>query len=301
MEIKYITNDKIDKQKWNNCISSAENGLIYAYSYYLDIMAKNWDALILNDYEAVMPLTWNKKYGICYLYQPAFTQQLGIFSKSSLTPHFMEGFISCVKKQFRFAEIFLNFGNTFPGEQLQANFILLLKHSYTVISLGFKNDLIKNLKQAEKFNLSYVSSNDYKQAIDLYINEYASRMPHVKANDYNAFRKLCAVLSSKDMLVIRKVLSPSGDLLAIALFLKDKKRLYNVLSTILPAGKTTAANHFLFDQLIKEFATRIDVLDFEGSDIKGVAAFYKKFGAINKPYFFLKYNNLPWPIKYLKK
>ncbi|MEI9908814.1 MAG: hypothetical protein WDO71_03560 [Bacteroidota bacterium] len=23
-------------------------------------MARNWDALILNDYEAVMPLTWNK-------------------------------------------------------------------------------------------------------------------------------------------------------------------------------------------------------------------------------------------------
>lgn len=44
-------------------------------------MAKNWDALVLNDYEAVMPLTWNKKYGICYLYQPPFTACLGITGK----------------------------------------------------------------------------------------------------------------------------------------------------------------------------------------------------------------------------
>ena len=49
-----------------------DNGLIYAYSFYLDTMAKHWDAFILNDYEAVMPLTWNKKYGITYYYTSPF-------------------------------------------------------------------------------------------------------------------------------------------------------------------------------------------------------------------------------------
>ena len=32
-----------------------------------------WDALVLDDYAAVMPLTWRRKYGTRYLYQPAFT------------------------------------------------------------------------------------------------------------------------------------------------------------------------------------------------------------------------------------
>ena len=58
--------------KWDNCITNAPNGLIYGYSFYLDHMAKQWDALVLNDYEAVMPLTWNKKYGI-NLFIPAFS------------------------------------------------------------------------------------------------------------------------------------------------------------------------------------------------------------------------------------
>ncbi|HRF18349.1 MAG TPA: hypothetical protein PK977_09275 [Chitinophagaceae bacterium] len=59
--IRYLTHREIDKAKWDYRVSSSSNGLIYAYSYYLDTMSKNWDALVLNDYEAIMPLVWNKK------------------------------------------------------------------------------------------------------------------------------------------------------------------------------------------------------------------------------------------------
>ena len=81
-QIKYLQHKEIDKSKWDACISRAPNGLIYPYSFYLDAMAKHWDALVLKDYEAVMPLTWNRKYGFYYLYQPAFTASLGVFGKN---------------------------------------------------------------------------------------------------------------------------------------------------------------------------------------------------------------------------
>ena len=75
LHIQYLSHDEIDKPKWDRCIDEAPNGLIYSYSFYLDHMAKHWDGLVLskgphsdNDYEAVMPLTWNKKYGLHYLY-----------------------------------------------------------------------------------------------------------------------------------------------------------------------------------------------------------------------------------------
>ena len=80
--IRDVLHKEIDFIKWDNCISNAPNGLIYGYSYYLDHMASQWDALVLNDYEAVMPLTWNRKYGIHYLYQPFLTAQLGVFGKN---------------------------------------------------------------------------------------------------------------------------------------------------------------------------------------------------------------------------
>ena len=64
--INYKRHKEIDFKKWDNCIESAINRNIYATTWYLDLVCKNWDALILNDYEAVMPLPWNKKWGVKY-------------------------------------------------------------------------------------------------------------------------------------------------------------------------------------------------------------------------------------------
>ena len=86
MPVHYITYQQIDKSKWDNCIDTAANGLVYGYSFYLDAMAKHWDALVLDDYEAVMPLTWNKKYGITYLYQPFFAPPW-VYLAISFRPH----------------------------------------------------------------------------------------------------------------------------------------------------------------------------------------------------------------------
>ena len=55
--IRYVTRAELDVQLWDNCITNASNGLIYAYSFYLDTIAKQWDALVLDDYRMVMPLT----------------------------------------------------------------------------------------------------------------------------------------------------------------------------------------------------------------------------------------------------
>mgnify|MGYP005608752309 FL=1 len=54
--IQYFSYQQIDKKKWDNCIAAAGNGLLDACSGYLDSMAVHGDALVLKDYEMVMPL-----------------------------------------------------------------------------------------------------------------------------------------------------------------------------------------------------------------------------------------------------
>ena len=93
-QIRYVKRKDIDAQKWDECISNSPNGIIYAYVFYLDCMADQWDALVYNDYEAIMPLTWRKKYGVAYLYQPFFTQQSGIFSQQPVTASIIAAFLS---------------------------------------------------------------------------------------------------------------------------------------------------------------------------------------------------------------
>ena len=93
--ISYIKRAAIDADKWNASIRSAPNGNIYATAEYLDCMAVNWDALVADDYNIVMPLTWNRKYGFDYLYQPPFTASLGIFG-SELNDQKVKSFLDAI-------------------------------------------------------------------------------------------------------------------------------------------------------------------------------------------------------------
>lgn len=122
-----------------------------------------------------------------------------------------------------------------------------------------------------------------------------------RSEDYDAFTKLATQLMQSGEGFIRKVNLSSGELLAIGFFAKDKHRIYNLTSTTLPNGRTLEANHFLFDQLIREFSGSGLLLDCEGSDLQGIARFYQKFGAVNQPYFFWKSNRLPAILRWWKR
>ena len=109
--IQYLQHNQIDKAKWD--ATMAKCGNIYAYSWYLDVVHPNWEALVEDDYQSVMPLTGGKKFGVNYLFQPYFVQQLGVFSKAPMTPEKTEEFLNAIPKKYRFAEIRLNESNTF--------------------------------------------------------------------------------------------------------------------------------------------------------------------------------------------
>lgn len=307
MHIVHLTYDEIDRKKWDACIRQSLNGLIYAETVYLDHMAVNWDGLVLGDYEAVMPLTWKKKWGIKYLYQPAFFQQGGIFSAKKLSKATIASFIQKASTAFRFAEITLNYMNEPVPEKglqikLRNNFILQLGKGYKHLYSRYDDYIKQRLKRLSKFCLQYKKDDDIAGSIKLYRKLYAERMVNATIADFSHFEKLCKQLHAHNRVVVRHACNTDGkELLATILLLKDDTRLYNIISCIMPKGKKLLANYFLYDAVFKEFAEEEILFDFEGSDIPGVAYFYNKFADKNQPYPFIKFNNLPLPVRLLKK
>src|ERR1700712_3420862 len=90
--IKLIRSSALDRDKYRACLHGSLYPTGYAEPFYLDRMAKQWSALVLGDYDAVMPLPWNRKWGFRYVYNPAFVPQLGIFSPRPLTIFLQERF-----------------------------------------------------------------------------------------------------------------------------------------------------------------------------------------------------------------
>ena len=65
--IKYIKHQDIDKDKWNECVWNSPNGLAYVFTWYLDIVAQEWDALVEDNYISVFPLPIKKVRNFVYL------------------------------------------------------------------------------------------------------------------------------------------------------------------------------------------------------------------------------------------
>ena len=150
--IKYLKHSGIDKSKWDETVSRSVNGIIYARSWYLDIVSPGWDALVEDDYTAVFPLTHNRKFGVRYLYQPFFTQQLGLFTRDHLTEKLVNEFLQSIPHKFRFAEIHLNSMNKVdPGcysVEYRINLELDLIDTYENLRRNYDQNAKRNLKKA---------------------------------------------------------------------------------------------------------------------------------------------------------
>jgi len=306
LHIRRCKRQEIDASRWDECIANSANRLIYASTAYLDAMTDlQWDGLVAGDYEAVMPLTWRRKWGITYLCQPAFTQQTGIFSPSSIAAGTIGAFLRTAIQYYRFSEIYLNYGNPYPSLRTHENLVLPLHDTYPVLQSRYKKDLQRNLRLAHAAGLTYTTNLDLDTAINAYRSQYADRHPAIRNADYNRFHKLCRSLrtagtSDTPATLILRAAVKDTQLCATALLIRDASRLYLLQSTTPPAGRKLEANHYLIDQLVREFAGTGLTLDFEGSDLPGIAYFYANFGALSQPYFFHRHNRLPWPWRLLK-
>lgn len=303
-QIKYISHHEIDKKKWDDCVQQAQNGLIYAYSWYLDAMAERWDALVLNDYETIMPLTWNKKYGIHYLYQPYFCASLGIFSKTTITAKTTQAFLEHIPKRFRYIDIYLNQHNLFPVEGFslteRINYILPLNHTYSEIADLYRTNLKRNIKKAEQSGLQAVKHISVDEIIEL-AKETMQRVSAISDEQLNRFKKLFAIAQNKQLAETLGIYNKNDQLLASAVFLFSHNRWYYILVGNHPNGKTLGASHYLIDRFIATHADTNAILDFEGSDIRNLAFFYSSYGATEERYPALRMNRLPKLLKWLKE
>lgn len=302
-DIRYLLRKEIDDVRWNSCIEAASNGLIYAFTYYLDHMADNWDGLVMGDYEFVMPVTWNRKYGISYMYQPAFTPMLGIFGQAP-NKQVVDLFLSSIPRRFKVIEIALNHQNKLltGNDQfiMRNNFVLDLRPDYVRLAAGYRENIKRNIRKAEKFEVQFRSDINVEEVLEL-AREQLAGMTNLGGKDYEKVSELYQFLRQRNEAASYGVYSPRGQLLASALFFFSHGRAYYIVVGNHPDSRTYGASHFLLDRFIRLYSTKDILLDFEGSDIKNLAFFYESFGSHAEVYPSLKINRLPAVLKLFKK
>jgi hypothetical protein len=299
--IRYLDNNEIDDVKWNKCVNKAFNGNPYALTWFLDLIHDGWGGLVQGDYERIMPITPGRKFGIDYLFQPYFAQQLGVFSTSMLSPEVVNSFISAIPGKYQYIDIKLNSHNQpdidpsliFPNK----NHVLDLINDYHRIGDKYSTQTKRNLKKVNKHNLSLMKNIRPESLINLFRVNKGRTIGKWKEKHYMRLRQLMYVAVYKGKGMLYGVFTDQNELCAGAFFLKSHNRLIFLFSGSNQVARENGAMTFLIDSVIQEYTPSKLVLDFEGSNDPNLARFYKGFGAKEIDYPGLRINRLNFPAR----
>lgn len=302
--IRYIPNNEIDKKKWDRCVHYAANGIVYAYSWYLDVVAGGWDALIQDDYTSVMPLIWNKKLGIYYIYQPFFTQQLGVFS-NHLSEELIQSFLEAIPEKFKYIHMQLNSRNRFNLSQQniykRITYHLDLIESHEKITEAFSENTKRNIKKAVKNNIQIVKSGKPEEFIQLLKENQGKKTKSITKKHYKLGTALIYHAIHKNMGELWMAYDANNQICGGIFWVISHHKAISLILASNTTARNTGVMHYLIDAFIKSKSGTNLTIDFEGSMIPSIARFYASFGAQPIEYILYKLNKLPWYIKFLKK
>ncbi len=305
MDIQHLKHGEINFIKWDSTIKNSRNTLIYALSWFLDIVSPNWEALIVGDYEIIMPLTIKRKWGMRYVFKPFFAQFYGIFSKKELNAEVIQEFIDKASTKVHYLDIWLNPGNPLNrrlfSEERRTQEILLID-DYEKIKKCYSRSNKNNLKKAGKEGLEIRKEPNGEIEINLLRGMYSRK--NVEGYREEDFLNLGKIydhsVKSKEIKTDFYTLYKDKKPCAAAFILEWNKRaiIYHAANEI---GRKLRAMFVLVDEYIKDHAGQDLVFDFAGSNIHGVAEWNEGFGAKSLNYHAVHINKLPIPLRWLKR
>lgn len=300
--IVYHKNHEIDREQWNNCIRNSPGVKPYAYSWYLDIMAPGWEALIDDDYDSVFPVPGFSRFGIKYIATPVFLQQLGAFSPDKPSSQTIIEFLEFLPDFYKLIDLCIGQELISDGFKLteRANFELDMSKPYEKLWERFSPHCKRNIETSSKKSPELVTDITPDELIDLFLLNKGNVIKGIKTRDYQRLNNLMDFcLKNKKGRIIG--VRAARKKLIFGIFLVEthgNKTMLFVVNT--HQSREKRIGYFAVNELIKNHASTRTILDFAGSSIPGIASFMESFGSINIPYYRIYRNRLFWPVRIMK-
>lgn len=306
MIVRRVSANDLDVDAWDACVESDPAGLIYHTSWYLDMLGVDWDGLVADDYKAVMPLVYRKKYGVTYAFRPFGVQQLGPVGERSDAPETLLAFLTELQKHVRFADVFIQSKNVIDSLPAnwrgteQVNLVLNLNTSYESLYSRFNSNTKRNIKKAQKAKFNVFEHDPPEVLIRLFQTNQGEKYP-VSDEFYKTIGHVMHVLLHKKLGKIWTVHDERNSPVAGIFTMVHKGRHTLLFSAADEYAREHQALTFLINEFLLYQCEHAECFDFEGSNVEGLRRFYAGFGALEENYYHLRYNGLPWPLSWLKR
>lgn len=286
-----------DPAAWAALHAAAPQATVYTEAWWLDeVTNRSWGAVVAPDgqggYAAALPVPLRRRWrglGPTEIYQPFFTQQLGLLTTPAVAATDVAPFLAALPPGPR-AYGQLHYANQVeaaaaPGFRIGRRLThhLDLAPAYPTLAAGYHQNHRRNLKKSA--GLLLAEENDAEAVISLFRQTKGPELADVRPRHYALLRRLTAGLRARGRLKVWLARVPhSSEIVAGGLFAADARQLIYLLGGVSPAGRAQGAMPAVVDALIRHEAGGGRLLDFEGSMVESVARFYAGFGARPVPY-----------------
>ncbi|MBA9075511.1 hypothetical protein [Rufibacter quisquiliarum] len=312
--LRYLSHAAIDFQKWDACLNRSVNGMIYGFSWYLNIISPKWEAIVkeeAGEYVTIMPIPAARKFGMRYVRQPLFAHQLGVFYQQPFTTEEWQQAAQLLGNRFNLVSSYaFNTGNgTVPTEAFTdfncstfTTYHLDLAQGYERIVSGYRKDRRWRINKAKRSGLTVQSSTNIDRIISIFHEYIAPKIAGVMGEtyEYRLLRQLYQEANQRGLAQMYAAVDALGQEQAMGLFFFFNRQIIYIFNSSTPQGKRLGGIPLLVDFVLQKFAGQEYVFDFEAPEVDPISDFYSSFGSEKAHFLSISRNHLPAPVQWVK-
>lgn len=290
--IRKVKNKDIDFSKYQQCIENSVQRNFYAKKEILNALCEDWELLVLDDYQYVMPIPIRKKIGLKIVVMPLFCQQLGIFGEKK-DEKIEEEFLQYFQNNYRILFYSFNAQNSFSENFKTKKNYFIPKTEYSLLRKNYFKGRKSTVKTAQYLDFKEVELKNVSDFIRRNFKGLEKEKDVDKLFEYlhflNAANKLRLCGSfKKEFLTNVAILIDDDNCFALLGLVNDEKY------------RADNGASFLIDRILKDHIQEKS-FNFMGGTIRGLEVFFKSFGAELQEYSIIERTKKDLIKNFLKK
>ena len=291
-------------EEWDRFVDESPQGNIFCRSWWLEVVApQRFRILTLHKGDKIvagMPMVYAQKWGFRAIYMPPLTQTLGVLlapptsdryeKRLSREMNILGSLVEAIPKCNLFSVNFHpSFTNWLPF--YWAGYKQTTRYTYAITDLSdldrvfseFAHSKRKNIKKA----CGLVEVREDLSAAEFYSNHVMTlrKQGASISYSYDLFERIYNAAHENHAGKTWYAIDSERNIHAAIFVVFDRKSAYYLISSIDPDYRNSGAASLLVREAIAYVSQYTNRFDFEGSMIKGVEHSFRKFGAVQTPYF----------------
>jgi GNAT acetyltransferase-like protein len=292
-----------DYAEWNALVDTSPHGTVFHYAWWLEITAERFEILAVRGMDGALlggiPVPRSRRSGLDLVHSPRLTPYLGpIFDLSSANHtcdrlYLMRSWGEILAREITAFDSFRCIaGASAPDLQgfLWAGYRVQLAYTFRFpamlpvdcVNKGMTRTHSQNLARAKKLGVTVIKDDNAGVLIGLNKMTF-DRQGKEPGHSPELVQRLWAAAYSRGRATIYVAQTPDGIPAAALLAVRDNRTVYQIVSGVNWDLRDSQGGYLVLWQALEDALPNGYAFDFEGSALRGVETYYRRWGPAAVP------------------